>query len=162
MTKPLTISIAITIGILSIGCNSGNDLTDSNPICQEDQKTLRYIKEVQWPKAYAEHDTLLLDKILGEDFQMIDQSGNWYTKRDELEWIKKNATNNDSFYYEIKRFEISANGTAIICGTGHILKDSVRSIYQSSNVFMKRKHKWEAVLSHVSGYEILEEDIAYD
>lgn len=115
------------------------------------------LKEVQWPKAYAEQDTLLLDKILGDDFQMIDKGGNWYTKKDELNWIKGNATDNDSFRYEIKRFDLLENGTAIICGTGHILKDSVKSIYQSSNVLIKRDGNWEAVLSHVSGYKVLED-----
>ena len=43
----------------------------------------------EWPKAYAKQDTLLLDRILGKDFKMIDQAGNWYSKKDELEWIKK-------------------------------------------------------------------------
>jgi transcription termination factor Rho len=112
---------------------------------------LRHLKEVAWPKAYAEQDTILLDKILGEDFKMIDQAGNWFSKKDELEWIKKNATQNDSFHYEIKRFELLENGTALICGTGHIYKDSVKSIYQSSNVLIKREGMWKAVLSHVSG-----------
>lgn len=126
-------------------------------ITPEDNAFLMNLKEVQWPKAYAEQDTLLLDKILADDFQMIDQGGNWYTKKDELNWIKGNATDNDSFRYEIKRFDLLENGTAIICGTGHILKDSVKSIYQSSNVLIKRDGKWEAVLSHVSGYKVLEE-----
>ena len=126
-------------------------------LSDSDKEILRYMKEVEWPKAYAEQDTLLLDKILGEDFKMIDQTGNWYTKKDELDWIKKNGTNNDSFNYEIKRFEILENGTAIICGTGHILKDSVQSIYQSSNVLVKREGKWKAILSHVSGFKNIEE-----
>ncbi|MCR9251192.1 MAG: nuclear transport factor 2 family protein [bacterium] len=131
--------------------------SEKSIITPEDNAFLMDLKEVQWPKAYAEQDTLLLDKILGDDFQMIDQGGNWYTKKDELNWIKGNATDNDSFRYEIKRFDLLENGTAIICGTGHILKDSVKSIYQSSNVLIKRDGKWEAVLSHVSGYKVLED-----
>ena len=116
----------------------------------------KHQKEVEWPKAYAEQDTILLDRILGEDFQMIDQDGNWYTKKDELDWIKKNAAGYDSFHFEIKRFEILDNGTAIICGTGHILNDTVKSIYQSSNVLVKREGEWKAVLSHVSGLKTLD------
>jgi len=123
---------------------------------EKDKVTLTYLKEVEWPKAYAEQDTVLLDRILGEDFEMIDQAGNRYSKKDELNWIKENATDNDSFSYEIKRFEILENGTAVICGTGHILKDSVKSIYQSSNVLVKREGTWKAVLSHVSGFKNLE------
>lgn len=149
--------LIVVIGILIVGCIHENNLSDHS-VLEEDQKTLRYLKEVEWPKAYAEQDTLLLDRILGDDFKMIDQSGNWYSKKDELDWVKKNATNNDSFHYEIKRFEILDNGTAIICGTGHILKDSVKSIYQSSNVLVKREGKWKAIMSHVSGFENLEEN----
>ena len=156
MKKAIQSSITIIIIILIIGCKERNQVS-TNLITEEDKKTLKYLKETEWPKAYAEHDTLLLDGILGDDFKMIDQLGNWYSKKDELEWIKKNATNNDSFHYEIKRFEILDNGTAVICGTGHILKDSVKSIYQSSNVFVKRKGKWKAILSHVSGFTNLEE-----
>ena len=43
------------------------------------------------------------------------------------------------------------NGTAIICGTGHIQKDSIKSTYESSNVLVKREGDWKAILSHVSG-----------
>ena len=118
-------------------------------------KKLRYLKEVEWPKAYAEQDTVLLDRILGDDFEMIDASGKWYTKEDELNWIKENKMEYDSFRYEIKRLDIASNGTAIVCGTGHIIKDSVYSIYQSSNVLIYKDSLWKAQLSHVSGYEVL-------
>ena len=112
---------------------------------------LTHLKEVLWPKAYREQDTLLLDKILGDDFRMIDASGIWSDKEFEMNWIKKNSTSYDSFYYEIKRLEILDNGTAIICGTGHIFNDTTETIYQSSNVLEWRKNEWKAVLSHVSG-----------
>lgn len=131
--------------------------TSSTNITAEDKETLKYLKEVEWPKAYREQDTVLLDRILGEDFKMIDQIGNWYSKKDELDWIKKNGTKHDSFYYEIKRLEILENGTAIICGTGHIFNDSTESVYQSSNVLVKRDTLWKAVLSHVSGVKELNE-----
>ena len=131
-----------SIIIFFFGCNT-DERNEVQSATNSDREILRHLKEIDWPKAYAEQDTILLDKILGDDFRMIDQSGNWYTKKDELDWIKKNATQNDSFRYEIKRFEILDNGTAIICGTGHILNDSVKSIYQSSNVLVKREGQWK-------------------
>jgi len=123
---------------------------------KEDHELLRHLKEVEWPKAYATHDTLLLDRILGEDFKLIDQSGNWYDKQEELEWIKHNATQHDSFYYEIKRLDVLPNGTAVICGTGHMFNDSTQSTYQSSNVLVKYNGQWKAILSHVSGVKNVE------
>lgn len=121
-----------------------------------DSTYLRHVKEVEWPRAYATHDTLLLDRILGDDFVLIDQDGNWFSKQDELAWIKKNAVRHDSFRYEIRRLDILPNGTALVCGTGHIQNDSVRSEYQSSNIFIKRDGIWKAVQSHVSGVKDLE------
>ncbi len=126
-------------------------------ISPEDKEVLTYLKEVEWPKAYREQDTILLDRILGADFQMIDNSGKWYTKKDELAWIKENATQNDSFWYEIKRMDLLPNGTALICGTGHMINDTVETTYQSSNVLIKRSGLWKAVASHVSGIQTTKE-----
>ena len=46
---------------------------------------LRYLKEVQWSAAYRGQDTVLLDRILHEDFQLIDAEGNVFSKADELD-----------------------------------------------------------------------------
>lgn len=138
-------------------CNQQEpELVQPSVINNEDEKILRNLKEVQWPKAYREQDTLLLDRILGNDFQMIDAGGTWSNKVKELEWIKENAMENDSFFYEIKRLDILPNGTALICGTGHIFNDSTETIYQSSNILIKRKDAWKAVASHVSGIKTLD------
>ncbi len=126
-------------------------------ISTEDKEILRNLKEIQWPKAYREQDTVLLDNILGDDFQMVDAGGNWSNKNMELDWIKEHAMQHDSFYYEIKRLDILDNGTAMICGTGHILNDSTETIYQSSNVLIKRNGAWKAIASHVSGIKKLDE-----
>ena len=122
----------------------------------EEKEKLRHLKEVAWPKAYREQDTIVLDSILGADFQMITDEGEWSDKIKQMERIKEAPMNHDSFWYEIKRLEILENGTAIIAGTGHIINDNKESIYQSSNILVKRNGTWKAVLSHVSGYKNLE------
>lgn len=126
-----------------------------NQYITDDLKTLKYLKEVEWPKAYADQDTVILDRILDEDFELIDNNGNWTSKKDEIEWIKRNRIKHDSFVYEIKRLEIFENNFAIISGTGHITNDSIKAIYQSSNILVKRNNIWKAISSHVSGYKIL-------
>lgn len=139
--------------ILSVlRCTIENSQTPADTYA-DDEETLRFLKEVEWPKAYAEQDTLLLDRILGADFQMIDNGGDWYSRSDELDWIKKNRTAHDSFCYDIKRLDILPNGTAVLCGTGHIFNDSSHAIYQSSNILIKRQGTWKAVASHVSGFK---------
>ncbi|MEM9648106.1 MAG: nuclear transport factor 2 family protein [Bacteroidota bacterium] len=155
MKRPISIFI-VFISILS-SCEKRISVPSPEPvISSEDSKILRNLKEVQWPKAYREQDTILLDKILGEDFQMIDAGGTWSNKAKELEYIKANTMQHDSFYYDIKRLDILDNGTALICGTGHILNDSIETIYQSSNILIKRNGMWKAVASHVSGIKRLE------
>lgn len=138
----------VTIFIM-ISCQ---EASKERSVIEKDEETLRYLKEIEWPRAYREQDTLLLDKILGEDFQLIDQSGGRYSKNDELNWIKEHAMEHDSFYYEIKRLDLFENGAAIIASTGHIFNDTTYSLYESSNVLIKRNGTWKAVLSHVSGY----------
>ncbi len=148
--------LVVTAACLLVCCN-GPSSSNQDPVTAEDLEALRYLKEVEWPEAYREQDTVLLDRILGDDFQMIDAAGNWSDKAAELAWIKENASAPDSFYYEIKRLEALENGTVLICGTGHIFNDSTHMIYQSSNIMIKRKENWKAVASHVSGIKEIQE-----
>ena len=120
-------------------------------ITTKDTLRLKYLKEVLWPRAYRFQDTVLLDLILDKSFELIDGNGNRFTKEDEINWIKNNAMKHESFHYEIKRLDIYKNGTAVIAGTGHIRNDSTYSVYQSSNVLVKKDTIWKAILSHVSG-----------
>ena len=151
-----------TIGILILFCSlsacqkTQTESPSTSIITASDHGILKNLKEIQWPKAYREQDTVLLDKILGDDFQMIDAGGTWSDKAGELEWIKEHAMEHDSFRYEIKRLDVLDNGTALICGTGHIINDSIETIYQSSNILIKRNGMWKAVASHVSGVKQVE------
>ena len=159
--KPIFIMnkiVILLITVVFLSCHEKEEkavLPESKTISANDENVLKYLKEVEWPKAYKEQDTVLLDRILGDDFQMIDDSGLWTNKQDELDWIKENGTFYDSFNYEIKRLEINDNGTAIICGTGHIFNDSTETIYHSSNILIKRNGLWKAVSSHDSGVKEL-------
>lgn len=122
---------------------------------KSDESTLRHLKEVEWPKAYRDQDQTLLNRILADEFQKIGADGTWTTKKQELEYIKANKPDYDTFRFEIKRLEIFENGTAIVAGTGHITgKDKegeYKVLYQSSNILIKRGGVWKAISSHVSG-----------
>ncbi|MEO1258633.1 MAG: nuclear transport factor 2 family protein [Bacteroidota bacterium] len=122
---------------------------------KSDIEQLTYLKEVEWPRAYREQDTVLLDRILADEFQMIDASGTTYTKTDELEYIKNHQPDYESFRFEIKRLEVFENKTAVVSGIGHIVnKDEhgdFKMTYASSNILIKRGKLWKAISSHVSG-----------
>jgi len=126
---------------------------------EKDEATLRYLKEVEWPKAYREQDTVLLDRILAKEFQRIGSDGESSTKRDEIEYIKTHKPSYISFNFKIERLEIFENNTAVVSGTGTIRnKDSeglYDLIYQSSNILIKRNGLWKAISSHTSGDKIV-------
>ncbi len=124
-----------------------------------DEAILRHIKEVEWPKAYREQDTALLDKILADEFKMIGSDGEYSTKQEQIQYVKTHKPNYVSFKFEIKRLEIFENGTAIVSGTGTIRRKDDKGeydlIYQSSNVLIKRNNEWKAIASHTSGDEVV-------
>lgn len=121
----------------------------------EDETALRKIKEVDWPKAYREQDPALLDRVLADEFRMIDAEGVWSSKPEELEYVRKHKPSYDSFRFVIKRLEIFHNDSAVVAGTGIISNgrgaDHVVTEYQSTNIFIKRDGRWQAIASHVSG-----------
>lgn len=127
----------------------------------QDERALRYLKEVEWPKAYREQDSVLLDRILADEFKMIDSEGNHYTKRDEIRYIRDHKPSYLSFAFNITRLEIFENNTAIVSGTGTIKgKDEdgdYTMTYESSNVLIKRGTFWKAVSSHTSGDKLVRE-----
>lgn len=59
------------ITLCLIGCSTNNKKNNAI-ITQKDTLVLKNLKEVLWPKAYREQDTVLLGQILDDSFQMIE------------------------------------------------------------------------------------------
>ena len=133
---------------------------------RSDEEQLREIKEVLWPRAYAEQEVDLLDTLLAEEFQMIDAEGKWTTKAEEMAWVRAHGTGYDSLVFEIKRLDVFENGSAIVAGQGVVMGTSDKGAYalryQSTNVMIKRDGRWQAVASHVSGVEPFEPEPKLD
>lgn len=142
--------LAVLLGTASLVADTHAQKGDA-----ADRASLAHIKQVLWPKAYREQDDKLLDRILADEFRMIDADGNWSTKRQELEYVRKNRPGYDTFAFDIQRLELFENGTAVVAGTGTIKgadkagKYVVR--YESTNILIKRSGEWKAIASHVSG-----------
>ncbi|NNE67563.1 MAG: nuclear transport factor 2 family protein [Pyrinomonadaceae bacterium] len=154
MKLGILFTVLVTIVLVQAPANSSVLQTGS-----DDKAKLTHLKKVLWKKAYREQDTALLESILAEEFQVIFDGGEWSDKKGELEYIKKNRPDYDSFEYEIRRLDIFANGTAIIAGEGHVIGKNANGEYeykyQSSNVLIKRNGNWKAISSHVSGVKHL-------
>ena len=120
-----------------------------------DEAELREIKEVLWPRAYREGDVALLDRLLADEFRLIDAEGGWSDKAAELEHVAKKRWVNRSFRFEIRRLEVFENGTAVVAGRGVAIGPESDPDggyqYQSSNILIRRAGRWQAIASHVSG-----------
>ncbi|WP_370086766.1 nuclear transport factor 2 family protein [Ekhidna sp.] len=145
--------LLILAAVVAASCTTSS--TNAVVITDDDEATLREFKTVFWPKAYAEQDTMLLNQLLHDDFQMIDDNGDSYTKADEMEYISNYGPSYNEFDYEITRLDIFENGTAVISGTGTMKgvegAEAYITKYKSSNSLVKVNGKWKAISSHVSG-----------
>ena len=152
-------SMSIHLHLALIGLISSSSLFAAEPArdLAHDKTRLRELKEVLWPKAYREQDPALLAQILADEFESIDADGNVSTKAEEIDYVRKNKPSYDSFRFVIRRLEVFENRTAVVSGTGYIEtkaqggKKGSRTEYQSSNVFIEREGRWQAISSHVSG-----------
>lgn len=139
-------TLMLILFVFSFGYSQNNE---------EDIAILTHLKTVDWPKAYREQDNVLLDRILHENFEMIDAQGMSYTKEDELKYIKANKPDYTSFEYKIERLDIFENGTAVVAGKGVIENEDDGGpyilSYMSSNILIKENGLWQAIASHVSG-----------
>lgn len=135
--------------------NQPSNITDA------DYETVRNLKIVSFAKAYEEQDTVLLDQILHDTYQLVDDGGQVYSKRDEMEYVSQYGPSYDSFTFEILKLEIYPNGTATVFGTGTItgtdIDGAYTQSYRASDVLVKEGDKWQAVTTHVSGVKEIRE-----
>ena len=115
----------------------------------QDLEQLQHIKLNLWPQAYRTQDVELLASILHLQFQMTDAKGRVSTRSEELSGLKDYQWNPENFVYHIERLEVFNQQTAVISGRGETDTYS----YRSSNVLIKEHGRWQAILSHVSGYQ---------
>jgi hypothetical protein len=152
-----SMSIHLHLALIGLIWSSSLFATETDRQREADTARLRELKEVLWPKAYREQDPALLAQILADEFESIDGQGNVSTKAEELDYVRKNKPSYDSFRFVIRRLQIFENRTAVVSGTGYIetkAKDGKKGSkmeYQSSNVFLERDGRWQAISSHISG-----------
>ena len=155
--KSNAMSLHLSFTLIGLLWASSLFAVEPNRNHEADTARLRELKEVLWPKAYREQDPALLAQILADEFESIDGEGSRSTKAEELDYVRKNKPSYDSFRFVIRRLQIFENRTAVVSGTGYIEtkskdgKKASKTEYQSSNVFLERDGRWQAISSHVSG-----------
>ena len=79
--------------------------------------------------------------------------------REELDYLKTAGhVTYESFDYTIERLRVYGQ-TALVAGTGRsrgrTKKGTFGTTYHSTNVFVRREGRWQAVASHLSGIKPL-------
>ncbi len=125
----------------------------------DDEAELRRLKGHDWPEAYRNRDTLLLERILADEFVVVDADGQASTRRDELDYLKTSGhVTYESFDYTIERLRVYGQ-TALVAGTGRsrgrTANGAFHTMYHSTNFFVRREGRWQAVASHLSGIKQL-------
>src|SRR5688572_21458180 len=155
--KSHSVARHLSAALIGLVCASSLFAAEEGRDQETDKARLRELKEVLWPRAYREQDPVLLAQILADEFESIDAGGSVSTKAEELDYVRKNKPSYDSFRFVIRRLQIFENRTAVVSGSGYIEtkardgKKASRMEYQSSNVFIERDGRWQAISSHVSG-----------
>ena len=127
----------------------------------DDEAFIRKFKTEDWPRAYRTQDTALLDRMLADSFVVVDDTGGWSTKAQEIEQLRTTPWKNDGFTFTIRRLDIYGGHTAVVAGEGLVRYEGEKPRqvrYQSSNGLVKENGTWRAVASHVSG--VKEEPLA--
>ncbi len=130
-------------------------------ISDEDYETVKNLKIVSFAKAYEDQDTVLLDQILHNTYQLVDDGGEVYSKKDEMDYVSKYGPSYETFTFEILKLEVYENGTATVFGIGTItgkdIEGAYSQTYKASDVFVKENGKWQAITTHVSGVKEVRE-----
>lgn len=141
--------------VLLVSCNQPSASTSGSILSADDEATLRNLKTVLWPKAYGEQDTILLDQILHEEFELVDDNGDTYSKADEIEYISNYGPSYTEFEFQVERITLFDNGTAMVFGKGTMKGEnndgSYITTFKSSDTLIKEDGQWKAINSHVSG-----------
>lgn len=120
-------------------------------LAADDTAAIRELKLELWPRAYRDADPALLDRLLVPEFQSIDQRGVVTTKADELAYVKGKPKDppGPRLNYRIERLEIFGT-MALVTGIGELARATGPHRYRSTNVFVRRDGRWQALASHVS------------
>ena len=109
--------------------------------------------EEDWNNAFIKGDAATLEKILADDYFMIDPQGGTSNKSKTLEDVKSGQFKPESIKYDDLKVRVYGN-TGIVTG-GVIVKnaggglDSI-SAYRFSDVFVLRGGRWQAVNSQLT------------
>ena len=105
-------------------------------------------------RAYVEKDIAALERIYGGEYVVIGSDGSKRTKAQEIEDLRRGVRVYESSFYEDTEVRVYGD-TALLSGRGTVKGKGpagpFHSEYHSTNVFVRRDGRWQAVAAHISG-----------
>lgn len=121
-----------------------------------EQKLIRL--KLDWGKAYVKRDAAMLERIIADEYTVTDENGATTAREAIIADFKNSSAIYDSAVYEDAKVRIYGD-TAIVAGRGTVKgrgkTTAFHTQYFSTNVFVKRDGRWQAVATHISGVKRL-------
>ena len=125
--------------------------TENNPFAVDEQSLLKI--EQQWDEALRTRDTATLEKILADEYALVDPQGAIQTKAQELATLKSGDLKFESFTAQDVKARVYVGG-AVVTGRvvvkGTYKNDDINGEYRFIDVFEPKKGGWQAVASQLT------------
>ena len=118
----------------------------------DDDDEIRRI-ELEWGEAFLQRDMAALDRITDDEYMLTDPLGRVRDKTESMAAIQNNQVQFEST--ESENIKVAINGdTAVVTARSTFRRKykarSMTGRYQYTDVFVKRKGAWCAVVSHIT------------
>lgn len=146
--------ILATVCLLALslaGRAFGQARTDYNTYARDEQE-LRKIEQ-QWTQALEAEDAAAIDKILAEDYTMVDSVAVVASRAEVLDQLRSGSLKFDSFKtgeVKVRVFQGGAVVTGSATAMGKYKARDISGDYRFVDVFEFRKGSWKAVYSQLS------------
>lgn len=111
-----------------------------------------------WGKAYVQRDIALLERIIADEYSVTDANGHTTNRAEIVADFKSADAVYEATSYDDVKVKVYGD-VAIVAGRGTVKGRSkngnFHTQYYSTNIFVKRDGRWQAVATHISGAKSL-------
>ena len=143
--------ITVALLLAPVGYGVAQYKADTNIYARDDQE-LRKI-ERQWTEAMEREDATRLEKILGDEYTMIDSVGVAANRAEVLDRLRSGALKFDSFATSDIKSRIFQGGAVLtgrLIAKGKYKEQDITGDYRFVDVFEYRNGAWKAVYTQLS------------
>jgi ketosteroid isomerase-like protein len=148
--------ISVIVVLLVASAINAKVLGQSDAGASGDKNVKEHLVQLKrdWGRAYVRRDAYLLEQILADEYTVTDANGQTKSRAEIMADFKTGDTTYEATSYDDARVRIYGD-VAVVAGRGMVKgrnkTGSFHSQYFSTNVFVRRNGRWQAVATHISG-----------